>query len=146
MSTETEQDRENTRQFFIDTWEKYRDSSILQPLESLVAGVIIQHPEYHELLENPAALDAEFDPESGQSNPFLHMGLHISLQEQIGADRPTGIRELYEMGLQNLGDAHTLEHRLMECLAEMLWEAQRAQRMPDEAEYLERVRQLVTSF
>ncbi len=138
-----EQDRDTTRQFFIDTWEKYRESQILQPLESMVAGIIIQHPEYHELLEGGAGVEAEFDEESGQSNPFLHMGLHISLQEQVGSDRPQGIRDVYEMGLQSLGDAHMLEHRMMECLAETLWQAQRDQTTPDETRYLESMRRLV---
>ena len=136
--------RDTTRQFLVDVWRKYNAGTIMQPLEALIAGIIVQHPEYHNLLEDsPAALETDFDPDAGESNPFLHMGLHITIQEQVGADRPIGIRDLYEIGLERLGDAHLLEHRIMECLGEVLWQAQRDQTMPDEVAYLEGVRRLV---
>ncbi len=136
--------RDASRQFFIKVWNKYRAGAVLQPLESLIAGVIIQHPEYHELLGDAAnALAAEFDLDSGESNPFLHMGLHITIQEQVSADRPAGIRELYTIGLEKLGDAHLLEHRIMECLGEILWQAQRNNTLPDETSYLECIRRII---
>ena len=138
------EERDASRRFFIDVWKKYNAGSVLEPLESLIAGVIIQHPEYHNLLEDASvALETDFDPDAGESNPFLHMGLHITIQEQVGADRPMGIRELYEIGLERQGDPHTLEHRIMECLGEVLWRAQRDQTMPDEVAYLEGVRHIV---
>ena len=139
-----QEDRDTSRRFFIDVWQKYSAGNVLEPLESLIAGVIIQHPEYHKLLEDSsAALETDFDPDAGESNPFLHMGLHITIQEQVGADRPMGIRELYEIGLERQGDPHMLEHRIMECLGEVLWRAQRDQTMPDEVAYLEGVRRIV---
>lgn len=141
---ENSQDRDASRRFFVEVWGKYSAGSVLQPLESLIAGVILQHSEYHSLLEDDsAAIEMDFDPEAGESNPFLHMGLHITIQEQIGADRPLGIRELYEIGLERMGDPHMLEHRIMECLGEVLWRAQRDQTMPDEAAYLDGVRRIV---
>ncbi len=140
----SQENRDASRRFFIDVWRKYNAGSVLEPLESLIAGVIIQHPEYHNLLEDTsAALETDFNPDAGESNPFLHMGLHITIQEQIGADRPLGIREIYEIGLERQGDPHMLEHRIMECLGEILWRAQRDQAMPDEVAYLESVRRIV---
>ena len=101
-------------------------------------------PEYHPLIEDEeAALDRDFLPEGGESNPFLHLGMHISLQEQIGSDRPAGITALYRQMVLKTGDSHQAEHRLMECLGRMLWEAQRAQRLPDEQAYLECVRSIL---
>ena len=84
----------------------------------------------------------EFTPEQGQTNPFLHMGMHITLQEQVSADRPVGITSLYVNMLSRTGDAHKLEHRMMECLGETLWEAQRNNTPPDEQLYLERLKRL----
>ena len=43
---------------------------------------------------------------------------------------------------QRISDAHTAEHAMMECLGEMLWEAQRDGCEPDEQIYLERLRKL----
>lgn len=130
------------RRFFQETWRKQRAGAALEPMESLVAQVIAAHPEYHALLESPEAAAQDFPPEAGRSNPFLHMGLHIALYEQLAADRPAGIRALYQGLVQRHPDPHTVEHRMGECLAESLWEAQRSGREPDEKGYLDRLRRL----
>jgi len=130
------------RRFFLETWRKYREGTVLEPLESLVAQIIAVHPEYHALLESPDSVGQDYVPESGNSNPFLHMGLHIAIQEQITADRPAGIRDIYQQLLQRNPDPHELEHRMTECLAESIWEGQRRGGAPDEAAYLERLRGL----
>lgn len=137
-------DRTRLRRVFLDAWRKARQGLPLEPLERLVAQVIGEHPEYQSLLEQgDAGLDQDFTPEGGQTNPFLHLGMHISLQEQLLADRPDGIRDLYQQLARRRGDAHQAEHELMECLGLALWEAQRAGRLPDEQAYLNYVRALL---
>ena len=135
-------DREGMRRTYVDAWSKSRAGQPLEPLGRLLAGIIAEHPEYHALLESPDALAREFPPEAGRSNPFLHMGLHVAIREQLATDRPPGLRGLYAALLPRFADAHALEHALMECLAETLWDAQRAGAAPDEARYLARVRRL----
>ena len=130
------------RNFFREAWRKHREGAVMEPMESMVAQIIAVHPEYHALLDNPDISQLEFTPESGNSNPFLHMGLHIAIQEQVSADRPAGIRALYQTLLKRYEDVHDLEHRMTECLAESLWEAQRSAGAPDEVAYLERLRRL----
>ena len=137
-------ERNQLRQLFIDAWRKQRESQPMEPLERMIADIVLTHPEYHALLAEPErVLHKEFPPEAGESNPFLHMAMHISLQEQVSTDRPAGIGRLYQRLTQRLGDEHAAEHRLMECLGQMLWEAQVNQRLPDEQAYLECVRRLV---
>ena len=137
-------ERSRLRQLFIDAWRKQQQALPMEPLEQLIADVVSLHPEYHAMLAEPdQILHKEFSPEAGESNPFLHMAMHISLREQVGADRPVGIRALHRRLAQRLGDVHESEHRLMECLAQLLWEAQAKQRQPDEQAYLECVRKLV---
>ena len=130
------------RRFFCEAWRKRREGAVLQPLEDMVARIAAEHPEYHSLLEDPATLTQDYTPESGQTNPFLHMGLHIAIQEQLAADRPAGIREIYRQLVQRHTDPHDVEHRMAECLAEGIWEAQRSGTAPDEEAYLERLRKL----
>ncbi len=131
-------DRTQIRRMFIGAWKKHRERAPMEPLEKMIAAVIEQHPEYHRHLESPETLlDKEFTPEGGQTNPFLHMGMHISLQEQISTDQPAGIGALYRRLTIKTGDPHESEHRMMECLGQILWEAQRANRLPDERAYLE---------
>jgi hypothetical protein len=137
-------DRTKMRRVFTEAWRKQQEGLPMEPLEQVIAQIVQQHPEYHRLMEKPdTALDKDFTPEGGQTNPFLHLGMHISIQEQIGTDRPAGIRTLYQQLAQRVGDSHEAEHRIMECLGRMLWEAQRANRMPDEQAYLQQVRELV---
>lgn len=129
-------DRTALRQVFVEAWRKYQSRLPLEPLEALVADVVAAHPEYHALLTN-AELDQEYTPERGETNPFLHMALHVSLREQLTSDRPPGIAAVIRQLARQKGDLHQAEHLLLECLGRVLWEAQRNNRLPDEAAYLE---------
>lgn len=137
------QDREQLRRFFKTSWNKRLAGQPLQPLEQLVAQVIEQHPEYHAQFADEEQLQRDFSPDHGETNPWLHMGMHISLGEQLGADRPAGIRALYQQIVMRFGDHHAAEHAMMDCLGVVLWEAQRSARAPDEAAYLECLKKLL---
>jgi hypothetical protein len=134
--------REQMRRHYLDAWQRHRDGLPLTPLDAQIADVIALHPEYQLLLEDPEALAAEFTVEQGRINPFLHMGLHLGLREQLATKRPPGIEQVHARLAAKLGGTHEAEHRMIEVLAETLWEAQRAGRAPDEHRYLERLRQL----
>ena len=135
------QDRQELRQMYIDAWQKSQRGDILSPLEAQIAQVIIDHPEYQSMLTNEI-LDESFTPERGETNPFLHMGLHLSIREQVATNRPAGISGVFSELQQRAGDSHVAEHRALDCLAETLWEAQSKNMMPDEEAYLERLRKL----
>jgi hypothetical protein len=131
------QDREALRRFYFTAWDKARRGEPLEPLERQLAELIGEHPEYHAMLERPdALLDRDFGPEGGETNPFLHLGLHMAIREQVGTDRPPGIRALWQRLSVQHGDAHAAEHSMIEALAETLWRAQREGRAPDEQAYL----------
>lgn len=137
-------DRNQMRQYFIDVWNKAGQNRPLEPLEKIIAEVIAQHPEYHTLLEQDgeAILARDYLPESGQTNPFLHMGMHIAMQEQLSSGRPAGIVNIYKSLTLQTGDAHEAEHKMMECMAEMLWQAQKNNTPPDEQGYLRALKKL----
>lgn len=138
------QSRDELRRVYIDAWRKHREGLPMEPLEAQVADVIALHPEYQAALERPdQVVERDYSPEGGQSNPFLHMGLHLAVRDQIATNRPNGIRLAFDALAKRMGSAHDAEHRVIECLAEALWEAQRAGRPPDEQAYLERVKSLV---
>lgn len=130
--------RDQLRQFYCEVWRKHGAGLPLEPLEIHIRDVILLHTEYHSLLEHPEqALGRDYLPEAGETNPFLHMGLHLAIHEQLTTDRPAGIRTLIAQSRVHWPDAHALEHRMMECLAEALWRSQRDGTPPDEAEYLD---------
>jgi len=134
------QDRHQIRQVYLDAWQKYCTKQPLEPLQQQIAQVIAEHPEYHRLLQTQA-LHKDFDPAQGESNPFLHMGLHLAVREQISTDRPPGIRALYQQLLQHYTDPHSTEHQVIEALAETLWQAQQNGAPPDEQRYLARLQE-----
>lgn len=131
--------RDQVRRFFIDTWTKYRAGEPLDGLEQTALEVILLHPEYHPLLEHDAerSLQREFTPEEGQLNPFLHLSLHLAVEEQLSIDQPSGIRSRFESLVARTGSHHNAKHAVLECLGETVWEAQRTGRAPDEHAYLE---------
>ena len=135
------QDRNELRQMYFDAWRKFKTGAAMSPLETQIATVIEDHPEYQEMMTE-AVIEAAFTPEGGQTNPFLHMGLHLAVREQVATDRPPGIAAVFNTLLVRAGDAHSAEHQVLECLAETLWEAQGNNSMPDEVAYLDRLRRL----
>jgi len=135
-------DREGLRAFYIEAWRKRRERVPAETLEIQVADVIEQHPEYHAMLERgEELLSQDWTPEDGETNPFLHMGLHLALREQFSTDRPHGIAALHDELAAELG-LHEAEHRMAECLGEALWRAQRENALPDETAYMEALRRL----
>lgn len=138
------QSRDSARQFFFKVWRKMATAQPLEPLEAIVADVIRAHAHYHDCLADPArVLRRNFGSDADEDNPFLHMGLHVAIHEQLLADRPPGIRALYrQLQAGEPADPHALEHRMMACLSESLEQANRDGRMPDEATYLSALRRL----
>lgn len=136
-------DRDSLRRYYCTVWDKVQTGQPLEPLERVIAGVIREHPEYQPALANAeTALRREYTPDMGETNPFLHMGMHIAIQEQLASDRPAGILDVYRQLCRRMNDRHAAEHQVMECLGEMLWEAQRNGGEPNERLYLERLRRL----
>lgn len=134
--------RDRYRRVFVDAWRKHSEGTPLEPLEHVIVTVIQAHPEYQEILADPDVLERDFPGEGSRANPFLHMGLHITLVEQITSDRPAGIRALYERLRRGFNDAHELEHAMMQCLAGSLGEARDEGGLPDEKRYLACLRRL----
>lgn len=130
--------RTDTRQIFFAVWRKQQAGEPLSALETIVADIIRLHPEYQPLLAGDPnkALDRDWQPEGGETNPFLHMGLHIAIREQLSIDRPPGVKAAYEALLKRHSNVHAAEHVMLECLAETLWHGQREGQLPNEAVYL----------
>jgi hypothetical protein len=138
-----DQDRGGLRRMYFEAWRKYRARLPLEPLEHQLVTVIEQHPEYHAALEDTGSLHRDYSPETGQANPFLHMGLHLGIREQVATDRPRGIATVHRELARRLGDVHEAEHRMIDKLGEALWSSQRSGVPPDETAYLESLERLL---
>ncbi len=131
-------DRQDVRQFFIDTWRQYRQQLPLDGIAVIALPILLAHPEYHPLMERQdAALTRDYPPEFGQTNPFLHLSLHLALTEQLSVDQPVGVRAAFERLLDHHRESHLAQHAMMDCLAEMIWQAQRHATTYDPAIYFE---------
>jgi len=133
--------RDEARRFLVDAWARYRAGTPLSALEQKAAALIAMHPEYHRVLEDPERHVAQdYGPEGGEINPFLHLSLHLAVDEQIGIDQPPGLRAEYERLRAVRGDDHAALHEVVECLGETLWQAQRLGSAPDAEVYLDCLR------
>lgn len=128
--------RESVRLFFIEVWQKANQGQVagFSALEKMALSILLEHPEYHEALDNPQNLYEHFPAED---NFFLHLSLHLALEEQLSIDQPIGIRQAYLRLLTSLDNEHEVKHKLLECLGEMVWESTRLQKPLDGNRYLE---------
>ncbi len=128
--------RDEARLFLMDAWRKRHAGDLLTPLEDLVTQLIDKHPEYHAMLESPDHFQGkDYAPEQGETNPFLHLMMHVTIEEQLSIGQPHGIREHFARLTARYESEHDAQHRMMECLGEMIWQAQRHGTAPDAAIY-----------
>jgi hypothetical protein len=130
--------KDDVRRFFCEAWAKHRQSLPLTPLESIALDWMLEHPEYHDDLASlQHALVAEYPPEGGRTNPFLHLSMHLAVSEQVSIDQPPGIRDAYARLAARMGSLHEAAHAIIDCLGEVVWAAQRDRTLPDSARYLD---------
>ena len=130
--------RDQARDFFFETWRKYRAGEPLAGLEAIVLDVVLAHPEYHAALEDPDRFrERDYSPELGEPNPFLHLSMHLAIEEQLSVDQPIGVAGSFAALAARRGDRHEAMHDAMECLGEMVWRSQRDRAPPDATAYIE---------
>ncbi len=129
--------RDQVRQFFFGVWAKYQAGEPLAGAELPALDTVLAHPEYHIILDQPERYqERDYLPESGETNPFLHLSMHLAIAEQLSVDQPPGIRDRYQRLQKQHDDAMDAQHAVMDCLAEMIWQVQRHQTAFDSAAYL----------
>ena len=129
--------RDQARQFLFESWHKHNKGELLTQLEHMVAQQVIKHPEYQALLEDSEKnQNKEFHPAEGEINPFLHLMMHLTIEEQLSIDQPAGVRAQYSRLKLKYASEHEAQHQMMECLGEMIWQAQRNKSEPDAKAYL----------
>ena len=140
--------RDTLRQSYFDAWKKANLQQPLTALEQQIVDVIALHPEYHSLFEDSSELklSKEYLPETGESNPYLHMGLHLGIRDQLATNRPKGMKALFHKLINKIPDLHQAEHLFMETLAESIWFAQKHNQAPDDAKYLNMLKKKIKSL
>lgn len=134
--------RDQARQFLFDAWAKFKQHSPLSDLEKIAVEVMQMHPEYHTILDAPERyMQQQYFPEQGETNPFLHLSLHLSVIEQISINQPIGIGQIYEKLKLKHCDQHMAQHDILDCLAETIWQSQRNNTPLDSAHYLSLLQQ-----
>ena len=142
MFTPSQQD---VRRFFCEAFRKRQAGEILTPLEAIASDWIDQHEEYDKVLRDlDTALSADYSVEKGNSNPFLHLSMHLSISEQIAVDQPRGVRAASDVLTTKFNSQHEAHHEIMECLGEMIWHSQRSGLPPDGDAYIEALRKRIS--
>ena len=135
--------RAQVRQFFCHTWRKHQHQQIISPQESIALRWMLEHPEYVNTWDDPEAELKDYTPEAGHTNPFLHLSMHLAIEEQLSIDQPPGIRALYQQLKQHTDTPHSAAHLVMDCLGEVLWQTQRNGTAPDNESYLDCLRRQI---
>lgn len=135
--------REQVRAFFTEAWDKHLNHQVLTPLENMAIEWVQQHPEYHDELMRPDALQADYSVEAGHTNPYLHLSMHLAISEQLSIDQPPGIQAAHKALARRFG-RHEAAHEIMECLGEVVWDAQRLGKPFDNDTYLELLQRRAT--
>ena len=133
--------KQEVRTLYFDAWYKNQNKkNILTALETQIIDIILFHPEYIKIFEDvknqEKYSDKDYLPESGETNPFLHMGLHLAIRDQIGTNKPIGIQKIFLDLCNKTQDQHQAEHLFIEQLAEQLWLAQKNQQDFNSEDYL----------
>jgi len=134
------QDRSKQRKFLANSWQKHINGEILEPLELQLALIVQKHPEYHALIND---INLEYFPEQGKTNPFLHINLHLALQDQLTLNQPNEINDIYKKLIVIHSDTHEVEHMMMECIAEMIFNSQKNNNTLDQNKYLVNLKNLI---
>ena len=134
------QNRSKQREFLAKSWQKHINAQILEPLELQLALIVQKHPEYQALIND---INLEYFPEQGKTNPFLHINLHLALQDQLALDQPIGINDIYKKLIVIHSDTHEVEHMMMECIAEMIFNSQKNNSTLDQDNYLVNLKNLI---
>lgn len=131
----------DVRNFFFDTFEKGNQNIPLTDMEKIAFSVILEHPEYKNVLSNrDKYMTQNWLPEAGETNPFLHLSMHMSILEQLSVNQPFGVKELYFELCNKVNNEHDAQHHVMDCLAEMIWQAQYSNMQPNPQIYLDGLR------
>ncbi|MBS0286598.1 MAG: DUF1841 family protein [Proteobacteria bacterium] len=131
------------RKVYYDAWQKELKGLPLTPMEIIIVDIIKRHPEYHPIFTEENFEKLQTEKFALDHNPFFHLALHVTVAEQIGADRPQGIRELFSKLLKKHQDKTIAEHKMIECLAHVLVESFMKDAASSEEQYLESIRKLI---
>ena len=133
--------KDDVRRFFCEAWRKHVQAAPLTPLEAMALDWMLEHPEYHaDLADLDTALTADYPVDGGRTNPFLHLSMHLAVSEQVSIDQPPGIRAAFQSLAAHRGSLHAAAHDIIECLGQVVWQAQRDRSLPDSAAYIDCIR------
>ncbi len=133
-------DRDTARDYFFTVWQKHKNGNVLEGTETMLLSLMLIHPEYQAIFSDPEKYrEYDYDVDQGEVNPFLHLSLHMAIEEQLSIDKPDGISTAFQKLLAQIGDAHEAKHRIMGCLAQGLWDMQQQQQAFDDKLYMHRI-------
>lgn len=136
-------ERDASRKVMLDAWQKHLKKESLEPLEQQIVSLIQAHPEFQPAFEQDEhlAIDYPMDP---TINPYLHIGLHLTILEQISLDRPVGIRDIYQQLTKQIGNTHEAEHLMMQVLTNAIDAAIQDPNGNAEQVYLQNLKRLLS--
>lgn len=143
MEDEYAELRHLTRSYVGLVWELVLVGAELEGDKAVLARILKQHPEYSDIWEQAADLDPHEEVLRDGANPFVHVAIHQTIENQISERTPPQTAETLEALMQAGYTRHEAIHAIGNVLAEEIYEILRDKRPFDEAGYVQALRELV---
>ncbi|AGF49226.1 DUF1841 family protein [Candidatus Kinetoplastidibacterium galati] len=133
---------DQARYFFIEVWNKHKLSKTLTPIEKTTIACILEHPQFYKDLDNKESIKNSYNSNFPESNPFLHLSMHLAISEQLLIDQPCGIKAAYNK-LITSNDPHTAIHKIIKCLTLTIQYSQTHRLELDSNKYMNLIKDLI---
>lgn len=123
-------------------WEMVMAGDELEGDEAVLAEILKQHPQYFDIWERAGSLDPTEEVLRDEANPFAHVAIHQTVENQIANHDPPETAETLEALMQAGHTRHEAIHAIGGILAGEIFEIMRDKRPFDEAGYVQALRDL----
>ncbi len=118
-----------------EVWGKIKEEKELSPEDKKLAKILLEHEEYSNLWD---AISSHPKKRAEQINPYLHVYLHIAIENQIGEENPRQVGRYVSQSI----DKHKAIHEIIAIFSEHLFEALKYRKPLDRLKYIQRLNEM----
>lgn len=118
-----------------ELWKKVKEEKELSQEDKKLAKILLEHEEYYNLwdaISSPPKKIAE------QINPYLHVYLHLAIENQIREENPRQVSRYVSQS----SDKHKAIHEIVAIFSEYLFEALKYRKPIDRLKYIQRLNEV----
>jgi hypothetical protein len=122
-----------------EVWQKAKEEEELSREEDRLAKILLEHREYQEIWEK---IPLNPERETGGVNPYLHVSLHLAIENQIVEENPRQVNRYLSKKLAQGIDRHKIIHEIAAIFCESLFDTLKYQKPFDRIRYIQRLEEM----